>query len=64
MKVSVQWLKELVDLGDMPVAALADTLTMGGLEVEEVTRSPRTSPASSWATCWPWRRTPTPTSCA
>ena len=37
MKVSVQWLKELVDLGDMPVAQLADTLTMGGLEVEEVT---------------------------
>ena len=37
MKVSVQWLKELVDLGDMPVDALADTLTMGGLEVEEVT---------------------------
>jgi phenylalanyl-tRNA synthetase beta chain len=37
MKVSVQWLKELVDLADMPVATLADMLTMGGLEVEDVT---------------------------
>jgi hypothetical protein len=31
VKVSVQWLKELVDLGDMPVAELARTLTMGGM---------------------------------
>ena len=37
MKISVQWLKELVDLGDMPVDQLAHTLTMGGLEVEEIT---------------------------
>ncbi|HYC38493.1 MAG TPA: phenylalanine--tRNA ligase subunit beta [Usitatibacter sp.] len=36
MKVSVQWLRELVDLGDMPVAELARKLTMAGLEVEEV----------------------------
>ncbi|HSN19816.1 MAG TPA: phenylalanine--tRNA ligase subunit beta, partial [Usitatibacter sp.] len=36
MKVSVSWLRELVDL-DMGVEALAHTLTMGGLEVEEVT---------------------------
>ena len=36
MKVSVQWLKELVDIGDMPVADLARRLTMGGLEVEEI----------------------------
>jgi phenylalanyl-tRNA synthetase beta chain len=35
MKVSVKWLRELVEL-DMDVAALADALTMGGLEVEEV----------------------------
>jgi phenylalanyl-tRNA synthetase beta chain len=35
MKVSVQWLKELVDLGDMPVVDLARALTMAGLEVEE-----------------------------
>ena len=37
MKVSLQWLRELVAIGDMPVAKLADALTMGGLEVEEVT---------------------------
>ncbi len=37
MKVSVQWLRELVAIGDMPVEALAHALTMGGLEVEEVT---------------------------
>ena len=35
MKVSVNWLRELVDT-DLDVAALARTLTMGGLEVEEV----------------------------
>ncbi len=37
MKVSTKWLREMVDLGDMPVAELARTLTMGGLEVEEIT---------------------------
>ncbi|MBC8021859.1 MAG: phenylalanine--tRNA ligase subunit beta, partial [Burkholderiales bacterium] len=36
MRVSVQWLKELVEL-DLAPAALADKLTMGGLEVEEIT---------------------------
>ncbi len=36
MKLSVAWLKELVDI-DMDVEKLAHTLTMGGLEVEEVT---------------------------
>ena len=36
MKVSVAWLKELVAV-DMPVDKLARALTMGGLEVEEVT---------------------------
>ncbi len=36
MKVSVAWLRELLDIGDMPVAELAHRLTMGGLEVEEV----------------------------
>lgn len=36
MKVSISWLKELVDL-DMDVEALAHALTMGGLEVEEIT---------------------------
>ncbi len=35
MKLSVSWLRELVDL-DMDVVALAHTLTMGGLEVEEI----------------------------
>src|SRR5438270_13434614 len=37
MKISVQWLRELVELGDMPVATLAHKLTMAGLEVEEIT---------------------------
>jgi phenylalanyl-tRNA synthetase beta chain len=36
MKVSIKWLRELVDLGDMPVADIAHRLTMGGLEVEEI----------------------------
>ena len=36
MKVSLQWLRELVSIGDMPVEDLARALTMGGLEVEEV----------------------------
>ena len=35
MKVSLAWLKELVDVA-MPVERLAHALTMGGLEVEEV----------------------------
>ncbi|MEO7743316.1 MAG: phenylalanine--tRNA ligase subunit beta, partial [Usitatibacter sp.] len=37
MKISVKWLREFVAIGDMPVAKLAHALTMGGLEVEEVT---------------------------
>ena len=36
MKVSLQWLRELLDVGLAP-AELADKLTMGGLEVEEIT---------------------------
>ena len=36
MKVSLQWLKELVPV-KAPVGELAKTLTMGGLEVEEIT---------------------------
>jgi phenylalanyl-tRNA synthetase beta chain len=36
MKVSHAWLKELVDV-DLPVEKLAHALTMGGLEVEEIT---------------------------
>ena len=37
MKVSVKWLRELVALGEMPVDRIAHALTMGGLEVEEIT---------------------------
>src|SRR5258708_8284044 len=40
MKMSVQWLKELVGI-DMPVAELAHMLTMHGLEVEEITPGAR-----------------------
>src|SRR5258706_7193777 len=36
MKVSLQWLSELVEI-DLPPKELARTLTMGGLEVEEIT---------------------------
>jgi phenylalanyl-tRNA synthetase beta chain len=36
MKVSLKWLRELVSIGEMPVAKLAHALTMGGLEVEEI----------------------------
>jgi phenylalanyl-tRNA synthetase beta chain len=36
MRISLQWLKELAGI-DMPVAELAHTLTMHGLEVEEIT---------------------------
>ena len=36
MRVSLQWLRELVEI-DLAPAALADKLTMGGLEVEEIT---------------------------
>jgi phenylalanyl-tRNA synthetase beta chain len=36
MKVSVRWLRELAGT-DLPVERLANVLTMGGLEVEEVT---------------------------
>ena len=35
MKVSVNWLKELVDIR-LPVDELAHLLTMAGLEVEEI----------------------------
>jgi len=36
MRVSLQWLRELVEV-DLPPKELADKLTMGGLEVEEIT---------------------------
>jgi phenylalanyl-tRNA synthetase beta chain len=36
MKVTINWLKEYVDLADLSVEALADGLTMAGLEVEAI----------------------------
>jgi phenylalanyl-tRNA synthetase beta chain len=36
MKISLQWLRELIEF-DLPPKELADRLTMGGLEVEEIT---------------------------
>ena len=36
MQVSLNWLKELVDLSDITVEQIAHELTMSGLEVEEV----------------------------
>lgn len=35
MKISLNWLKEYVDIGDMPVVELVNSLTMSGLEVED-----------------------------
>ena len=35
MKISLNWLKEYVDIGDMPVEDLVNNLTMSGLEVED-----------------------------
>jgi phenylalanyl-tRNA synthetase beta chain len=35
MRVSLDWLREMVDVR-MPVAELAHKLTMAGLEVEEI----------------------------
>jgi phenylalanyl-tRNA synthetase beta chain len=37
MKISFEWLKEHVDLGDMTPQQLADLLTSRGLEVESIT---------------------------
>ena len=36
MKVSLNWLNELVDLSDIEVERIAHELTMSGLEVENV----------------------------
>lgn len=36
MKVSLNWLKEFVDIDDIPVDKLLDDLTLAGLEVEDV----------------------------
>ena len=36
MQVSLNWLKELVDLKDISVEQIAHELTMSGLEVEEI----------------------------
>ncbi|MCH8326413.1 MAG: hypothetical protein IIB83_07630 [Bacteroidetes bacterium] len=35
MKISLSWLKEYVDIGDMSVEDLVNNLTMSGLEVED-----------------------------
>lgn len=36
MKVSLEWLKEYVDLSDLPVADISHALTMIGFEVEDI----------------------------
>ena len=36
MKVSLNWLKELVDLPEVSTSEIVHLLTMSGLEVEEV----------------------------
>jgi phenylalanyl-tRNA synthetase beta chain len=42
MQVPISWLKEYVDL-NMPIAQLADRLTLAGLEVEAIEPSRRAS---------------------
>jgi phenylalanyl-tRNA synthetase beta chain len=36
LKISLNWLKDYIDLSGIPVSEIADKLTMSGLEVEEV----------------------------
>ena len=36
MKVSLNWLNELVDLSDLDIKQIAHELTVSGLEVEEI----------------------------
>ena len=36
MKIPLSWLKDYVDIDDIPIDKLAHTLTMAGLEVEEI----------------------------
>ena len=36
MKVSINWLKEFVDISDIDVKEIAHELTMSGLEVEAI----------------------------
>ena len=36
MKIPISWIKEYVDLDGVPIEELAHTITMGGLEVEEI----------------------------
>ena len=36
MKVPLSWLKDYVDIDDIPIEVLAHKITMAGLEVEEI----------------------------
>ena len=36
MKVPISWLKDYVDIDQIPIEELAHKLTMAGLEVEEI----------------------------
>ena len=53
MKIPLSWLKDYVDL-TLPPAALAERLTLAGMEVESITRSAnsgigtRSSSGKSW----------------
>ncbi|MFN3693641.1 MAG: YtpR family tRNA-binding protein, partial [Ignavibacterium sp.] len=37
MKISLNWLKEYIDISDLSTNEIVDKLTMSGLEVEDVT---------------------------
>ena len=39
MKISLEWLSELVDISDLTVEEIAHGLTMSGLEVEEIEKT-------------------------
>ena len=72
MRVPVSWLRDYVNI-TLPVAELAEMLTIAGLEVEGIDyigiaggddpQTTRLGPRNhlSWAAFWKWRSTRTPT---
>ena len=39
MLISIEWLNEFVDLHDLSAEEIAESLTMSGLEVEDIEKS-------------------------
>ena len=64
MKVSLNWIKDYVDLPqDMDLTRLAYDLTMSTVEVEGADAWPGGSTTCWWAGSWRCAPIPTPTSC-